>query len=161
MPQYKARRPFWSDSRMGAPRRIVRRGEIFETNAYHGQQLQARRIAIPVTAAIKPQEPQQPQAPLQPNETQTLQPQETAVIQPEETPETAPEEVQTAAPTETKEETPQEKPQEPADEPEAPLEDLPYSELKEKAKKAKIKGYNTMKKDQLIKELKKILKGDK
>lgn len=121
----KARRPFWGDSNIGDPRRIIKRGETFETKDYHAQQLIARKIAEPVQD-------------LEPENTQDMQPAEQPTFGPNVTP--------TVDATETKDAP---EPQEPTQEPPDEFTDLTVKELKTMAKGLKIKGYSDMNGKQL------------
>lgn len=122
----KARRPFWGDSNIGDPRRIIRRGETFETSDYHAQQLIGRKIAEPV---------------------QDLEPENTQVMQPAATLTPGPSDTQTLTIPETKDTPPE--PQEPTQEPPDEFEALTVKELKTIAKGLKIRGYSDMNGKQL------------
>lgn len=144
----KANRSFWADGQMKDPRRIIKRGDTFETSDHHAAQLQARGIASPVSSqGAKETQDLQPEQPAAPTHSISAMPAyETQTILPEtkETPPAPQENDETAPPDVLKE-----------------LEQQSVATLKKQAKNAKIRGYSDMNKGQLIKALILAAKGDK
>lgn len=132
----RARRNFYANGRIEGPRRIILRNETFETDAEHARQLEQRRLAVRAetyqTQTITPETPQDNPADF------LIEP----VREPQETPQ--------AAPDLTKAQILEETPGEDSGE----LEGMEYNELKRLAKDAGVKGYNRMRKADLIKNLK-------
>lgn len=128
MKQMRARRNFYSDGRIEKPRRIIRRGELFETSDQHATELERQGIASVVE-------------PLGPSNTQVKPPAEQPAPGPAETPSPNPPETKLDEPASPETGTPD------------GLDQLDTEQLRAKAKLAKIKSYSNMRRDKLIKKL--------